>query len=436
MFRELPHVALGHAQHLRHLGEGGARLKGGEAAHDRAAFIPMPGEDELHHVILAVVREINVDVREFVQRHALRVEESFEVEVESNRAHARNAQAVANHRIGGAAARDPFDALRAACLQNLPRHEEVGFVADGGDDVQLLLDLGRELRSALAVAMMKSLHHQPAQIRVSRGTIRRMEVRELRLAERKLELTPLRDFERVLQPFGMFLAGRIHPGGRAKVKSSLAALLRVRLTQQGQRADALHDVEFLPVLGRGVVNGGTRHTGEVRRNIARRHETVEGSRETFCEAGVIADGDQSRRQPVEFLATKWASLLIDHRGFVTVCCRSPGMVGEQAAELVIALSRFDIEQQWMSFDLQFHPQDRLHIRVPRRLHELHRTMQVAHIRERDRGHSVLLRQPDNGARRQRGIEERVMTVRPQRHVVATKKFRLPQIRNGTDWPWR
>ena len=36
-------------------------------------------EDELHHVALEVVREINVDVRQLVQRHALLVEETAEI---------------------------------------------------------------------------------------------------------------------------------------------------------------------------------------------------------------------------------------------------------------------------------------------------------------------------------------------------------------------
>ena len=224
----------------------------------------MFGEEELHHVILAVVREIDVDVRQLVERHPFRVQEALEIKVKADRADARNAQAIADQRIGRAAARDPLDAPRAALLQNLPHDQEVRLVADGGDDVQLLLDLRGELRGALAVTAAQALHHEPVQEGARGGTVRGMEVRELRFAEGEFKIAALRDFERVPEPFGMLLAGGGHFPRNAEVEPPAVALLRVRLPEQRQRADALDDVVFLSILGRGVVNRRSRDCTDCR----------------------------------------------------------------------------------------------------------------------------------------------------------------------------
>ena len=60
----------------------------GRAPHPRngATFAAKFGEDQLHHVVFAVVREINVNVRELVQRHALLIQKAAEVEAKANRA--------------------------------------------------------------------------------------------------------------------------------------------------------------------------------------------------------------------------------------------------------------------------------------------------------------------------------------------------------------
>ena len=87
MLGELAHVTFSHAQHLRDFRESRAGLEGREASDHRAPFRPILGEDEPHHVVLPVMWEINIDVRQLVQRHPLRVEEAFEVKIEADRAH-------------------------------------------------------------------------------------------------------------------------------------------------------------------------------------------------------------------------------------------------------------------------------------------------------------------------------------------------------------
>ena len=51
------------------------------------------------------------------------------------------------------------------------------------------------------------------------------------------------------QPIGMVLAGLSHFRRRAEMQPSVRSFLRMFLPQQGQRADGLHDVVFLPVAG-------------------------------------------------------------------------------------------------------------------------------------------------------------------------------------------
>src|SRR5439155_27210646 len=95
---------------------------------------------------------------------------------------------------------------------------------------------------------------QRAQEVTPRPTLRRKERGELRFAEPHLEMASLGNFERVPQPVGMALAGGRHFSGEPEMESAAKPLLRVLLSQERPRADALHDVVLLPVLARGVVN--------------------------------------------------------------------------------------------------------------------------------------------------------------------------------------
>ena len=141
MFGEPAHLTFRHAQHLGHFRERAARLERRKPAHHRAMFRPVFFENQIHHVVLAVVREINVDVRQFVQRHAFLVQKPAEIEVEADRAHVRNAEAVADQAVRRAAARDPFDAAPAAVLQKIPGDQKIILVADLGDDRQFHFNL-------------------------------------------------------------------------------------------------------------------------------------------------------------------------------------------------------------------------------------------------------------------------------------------------------
>src|SRR5439155_6332957 len=91
----------------------------------------------------------------------------------------------------------------------------------------------------------------------------------------------------------------------------------------------------------------------------------------------------------------------------------------QTAEIVIPLRRLNVEEQRLIADAHFSAKDRLDARTPCRLHEFNRAVQVARVSERDSGQTVMPGQLEDGRRRECGIEKRVVTVRPQRHVAVS-----------------
>ena len=95
------------------------------------------------------------------------------------------------------------------------------------------------------------------------------------------------------------------------------------------------------------------------------------------------------------------------------------MARQQTAEIVIPLRRLNVEEQRLIADAHFSAKDRLDARTPCRLHEFNRAVQVARVSERDSGQTVMPGQLEDGRRRECGIEKRVVTVCPQRHVAVS-----------------
>src|SRR5271154_449632 len=94
--REFSHFAFGNPQYFGNFGEGATRLKGREATDDRAMFLPELLKDDFHHVIFAVMRKINVNVRQLVQGHPVLVQKPAKIKVEPDRADAADAKAIAD----------------------------------------------------------------------------------------------------------------------------------------------------------------------------------------------------------------------------------------------------------------------------------------------------------------------------------------------------
>ena len=270
---ELPDLAFPHPEHLGHFRERAPRLKGRKSAHDGAMLPAILLENELHHVVFEVVREINVDVRQFIQRHAFLVQEPPKIEAEANRANATDAEAVANQAVRRAAARDPLDAAPPAILEEIPGDEEVVLVAHISDDAQLFLDLRPHLRqwhfrsrvrndSLARVTPSQAGAHEMSKKLFRRRAVRCFERGELRFPKRERKVTALRNFARRAEPLRMRRASRRHLGRGAKVIPSAAPLPGMLVFQQRQCANALENVVSAPVFERGVVNRRTGDNGE------------------------------------------------------------------------------------------------------------------------------------------------------------------------------
>ena len=216
------------------------------------------------------MREIHVDVGQLVERHAVLVEETAEVEIEADGADAADAQAIAGERIGGAAARDPFDAAPAAFLQEVPHDQEIFLVADLGDDGQFLLELRSEAGVVFRVAALKpsmtSRRRKAAGVEPSGGVkpgncgLPREKANEQRSAISRLWASSSGRAAK---------SCRISAGGPEMI-FAVQPLVRVRLAQQGERADALHHVVLPAVGGEFVMDGQRGDAGQGRPGACRR----------------------------------------------------------------------------------------------------------------------------------------------------------------------
>src|SRR5882724_4531380 len=167
-------------------------------------------EDELHHVVLEVVREVDVDVGQFVESHALLIEKAPEIEVETDGTHAADSEAIAHEAVCRAAACNPLNAAASALLEKVPSDEEVVRVTDRIDDVEFLQHLRLMFLKVGTVTLAQTLKDQPAQEFTRWRTVRWNEGRKLWFAKGQVEVASVSDFERVLQPFGIALAGSRH----------------------------------------------------------------------------------------------------------------------------------------------------------------------------------------------------------------------------------
>src|SRR5271170_2764469 len=99
-------------------------------------LLPIFFKYEFHHVILSIVRKININVRQLVQSHPLLVEKTPEIQIKPNRADAADTQAVADEAVCGAPACYPLDASTSAFLQHVPGDEEIILITDLRDDAE------------------------------------------------------------------------------------------------------------------------------------------------------------------------------------------------------------------------------------------------------------------------------------------------------------
>src|SRR5581483_5575218 len=379
-------------------------------------FAPVFLEDQLHHVILEVVGKIYVNVRQFVQRHALLVQESAEIQVEADGAYSADFKTVTDEAVRRAASRNPFDAAPPTLLKEVPGDEEIFLVTNLVDDAKFLRHLWVKLFGPWSVAVAQTLDYEPPQKLARRRTVGWHERGELGFAERKIEIASLRDFECGLQPVGMTLGRERHFVGRAKVKTTAAPLFWMFLPQKRQRANALHDVKLLAVIRRRVTNRGASRRWKVGRHLSCADDAIEATGEHFRHTHVIADGDQPLRQSVELFTAEWAALLGGDRTLVVIRGGAFGVTRQQTTKVVIPVRGLDVEQNGFVSNTDLRANNGLHTGILCRLDEFDDPVQVARIGQRDCLEFVPFRQLYNRSRRKRGVKKRVMAVDAQWHI--------------------
>jgi hypothetical protein len=204
----------------------------------------MAMEEKSDHLIPAVVGKVDIDIREFVHGHPVAVEEAAKIEVESDGADARNAEAVADEGVGGGAAGDPVDSLPAAILQEVPDEEKVVGVADFVDDLEFFGELAEnpavegEFR---AVAAAGAVEHQSAEEVRRGGAVGRSKTGEAQPAEIKREGALFGKAERFTERSGITSAAAQGLGG-GEEREVAPAFAGILLSGTGERADGLDNL--------------------------------------------------------------------------------------------------------------------------------------------------------------------------------------------------
>ena len=186
-----------------------AQRRAGPVADDdrgeRGAVPAVLPVDVLDHLLAPLVLEVDVDVGRLV---ALDADEAAEEERRAARVDLGDEEAVADERVGGAAAPLAEDFLRARPRDDVGDGEEVRLVLQLGDDGELALDrlpvfVGQAVGEALRDAGLDELA-QPRRRRLARGNDL-LRVFVLQLAER--EAAAAGEDHRVLEPLGLVERG-------------------------------------------------------------------------------------------------------------------------------------------------------------------------------------------------------------------------------------
>ena len=190
--REAPDLILRNPQHLRHIPYRSPCPERRKSTHHRTMPRAIFFEQQINHVILPVMREIHIDIRQLLQRHPVLIQEPLEIQLKPDRTHPADPQTITNQRIRRTAPRDPIDPHLPAILQQIPHDQKIVLIPHLLNDRQLLLCLRLMPPRLQPVAPAQPLHHQLPQKHPPPAPVRRMPRRELRRPKRKRKLTPVR----------------------------------------------------------------------------------------------------------------------------------------------------------------------------------------------------------------------------------------------------
>ena len=148
----------------------------------------------LQHALAFAVCEVDVDVRRL---GALLAQEAFEEQLELDRVHRGDAEAVADGAVGCRSAALTEDPLAPRVAHDVPDDQEIARESELGDEGELVRELLVVPRGALPPpALLSARLHQTFEVLVLAHTLRQREVRQLRLERLEPECAALGDRDR------------------------------------------------------------------------------------------------------------------------------------------------------------------------------------------------------------------------------------------------
>ena len=200
-------VGIADVEHAAHIADGHAGGHGAEGDNLGDVVIAVKAVDIVNHLAAAVDAEVDVDIR---HGDAFGIEEALEEEAVFDRIHVRDLQAVGHHAARRAAAAGTDGDAAAFGEADKVRHdEEVIHKAHFADHLQLILQLGADLR-AVREALGKAGFAQLAEIGIAVALpFRKLEARQMVMAELKIEIAAVGNDEGVGN--GLLLVGEELP---------------------------------------------------------------------------------------------------------------------------------------------------------------------------------------------------------------------------------
>ena len=191
LFGQLIHLRVGEIQRPPHVPQdapGGHGAEGDDLGHVVAAVLAVDVVDDL---VPAAIAEVHVDIR---HGDALRVQESFKVQVVLHGVHVGDLQAVGHHGTGGGTTTRPHGDVLAPGVGHEVRHdEEVVHKAHPTDHLHLVPETFPILLRGVRVSLLEPLLAQLREQRLPVVPLRILELRQVVLSELEGHVTAVGD---------------------------------------------------------------------------------------------------------------------------------------------------------------------------------------------------------------------------------------------------
>ena len=436
LFRDLVDVAERHLQHASDVADHRLRLHRAERDDLRHVLAAVLAGDVVDHLTAPPLAEVDVDVG---HRHALRVQEPFENQVEVERVDVGDAQRVGDEAPGRRSAAGPHrNPLFARVADEIPDDHEVPGVLHLLDHLDLvreaalvLVDRVRERAGQRQLLQPRQTLLEPfprhvLEVVVQREAGRHVEVRQMVLALGQHDVAAFGDPDRVQQRLGIIPERGRHLGRRLQEELLRLVPQPLLIAERLARADAQQHVVRVGVRLPQVVHvvRADERQAEIARQRGQRavhgpllvdavplhfEEEVAGAQDVAVRGGrvvrfpVLAVGQplrdlafQAGAQSDQPLAVLRQQVLVNPRLVVEAF----GIAGrDQLDEVVVALERLRQEHQVIlrlpgiaalgppvaRRDVDFAPQNRLHAARPRVVVEDHGREQIAVLGHREAG---------------------------------------------------